>query len=604
MKHHYIKNRIRNYISKVAAVGLAVTLACMPVSVMADGLNSGYTTSTYISNANINKYIDNAINTDLLKNNVRISGTDIDVDGDASDWKYIKERQSYSDKVSSWKVAIASDYSVLYICYQGMTSSQWDYNYAGAGMLFTISYANDALNNNYNNGIQFTAWENVAVAKDAWYRDIQGAGAATVNEAHQSTPGPYVLEGKIPMDFFADSDFTIIFAGTTVAMSDVEVLGGEDVKEEETTPVYEGITIDGDYKDWDAVTKYDAECPNEAHKDCISQTAMVFDGDYVYIYVKDGDDGSAYGAGTHSNGRYSIKTDLGNELVFQLTQDGNISGINSAECIHVGKQWEIAIPKTELPAYNRSLSFGLYLSEPFVSDVANLDGLGGNDKDNTDKGNTNFDIEYDGVYGDWEYYPHTTIEYATAGTQQDRVDAQGALYCSGSTLYGHVVTTMPQHLEEAGGEFMNAVTIKFNDNYSQVFYPRMESVDSAGNINWNTPKGGLEAGTYEFYLFSTDAWHNSDNINNANDMDKWYGKITITIREGRDECEFYLDLEKVAAKLGCDVSDFKQIDAQFGRLGQQWITTAGASSGAWLGLVLCIGVTVGVLIHKGRKSEL
>lgn len=34
-----------------------------------------------------------------------------------------------------------------------------------------------------------------------------------------------------------------------------------------------------------------------------------------------------------------------------------------------------------------------------------------------------------------------------------------------------------------------------------VFYPRVESVDGNGNINWNTPKGGLSEGTYEFYLF-------------------------------------------------------------------------------------------------------
>lgn len=60
--------------------------------------------------------------------------------------------------------------------------------------------------------------------------------------------------------------------------------------------------------------------------------------------------------------------------------------------------------------------------------------------------------------------------------------------------------------------------------------------------------------------------------------------MIINIGNTKDECEFYLDLEKVADKLGCDASDFKQIDAQFGRLGQQWITTAGASSGAWLGL--------------------
>ena len=47
---------------------------------------------------------------------------------------------------------------------------------------------------------------------------------------------------------------------------------------------------------------------------------------------------------------------------------------------------------------------------------------------------------------------------------------------------------MQAHLTEAGGELTQAITIKFNDNWSQVFYPRMETVDSDGNINWNSQK--------------------------------------------------------------------------------------------------------------------
>ena len=570
-----------NYKKMVIAAGMAAIIACMPVTAMA-GTNIQTSANIFaetniqnstsilagmniLSDTNIMTGVLNSINTEILKNNAKVSGTDIVVDADATDWKNIKERKSASDKVSSWKAAIASDYSALYLYYEGMTSTEWDYNYAGGSddVLFKINYA-DGTQGQKNNIIKFVAWENMAVAKDGNYGDIANASAATVNEAHGNTAGPYMIEASIPMDFFASSDFTITFAGTSVALSDIEVLEGVDTGEEEPDPVYNGITIDGSFKDWDAVTKYDAGCPNEEHKYCIEKTAMVFDGDYVYIYIKDGN-------------------------------AGGISGVENAECIHVGKQWEIAIPKADLPAYNNTLSFGLYLTDPFVTDVYNLDGSTGKD--------TNIDIAYDGLYGDWNNYPHTTIEYATAGTQQDRTDAKGALYCVGSTLYGHVVTTMPEHLAEAGGEFMNAVTILFNNNWSQVFYPRMETVAEDGSINWNTPKGGMADGTYEFYLFSTDAWHNSPSIYDANDMDKWYGKMIVTIKDGKDECEFYLNLEKVAEKLNCDASDFKRIDAQFGRLGQQWITTAGASSGAWLGLILCVGVTAGVLVRQKKKSD-
>lgn len=174
---------------------------------------------------------------------------------------------------------------------------------------------------------------------------------------------------------------------------------------------------------------------------------MVFDGDYVYIYLKDGATGSAYGAGTHSNGRYSIKTDLGRELVFQLTQDGQVNGIDGVLCQHVGRQWEIAVPKDKLPIYNKTISFGLYLSEPFVKDVANLKDDGSNDSSDG-----NYDIAYDGLYGDWNKYPHTTIQYATPGTHEHVADASAAIYCDGTQLFGHVETPMQAHLTEAGGE--------------------------------------------------------------------------------------------------------------------------------------------------------
>ena len=657
----------RNYKRMALSAGMALVLASMPVTAMAGTLRNGHpkiynisttsansttsaistastisTTSIISTTSNIStaaansSLINTKVDVSAFDGNTKVNGSKITIDGKTSDWKDIKERESKTDKIDSWKVAIASDYSELYICYEGTASTQWDYNFMGANdemVRVHMDYPDGTQNEKSN--ISFTAWDGYKV-KNGWNGDISGSDIAVVNEAHLNTPAPYVVEAVIPMEFFADSDFTLTFAGTTVDIRDVEVLRGDvqkedtkedskedkkddtndetkkddtkdETKEDDKEAVYKGITIDGRFSDWDAVTKYDAGCPNPGHKECIEKTAMVFDGDYVYIYIKDGETSSAYGAGSHSNGMYTIKSDMGNEMVFQLTQDGDINVRDKAEYKHFGKQWEIAIPKSELPTYNNTISFGLYLTEPFIENVSNLDESKGVE--------ISTDITYDGLkglYGDWDRYPHTTIEYATAGTHYQIVDSKGALYCDGgSTLLGHVVTTMPNHVDkekDAGGEFMSAVTIKFNNNEKQVFSPRLVSVDEAGNINWNTPNGGYEDGTYEFYIFSThDAWNNAGNIYEESinrENSEWYGKMTITVKNGvQDECEFYLDLEKVAKKFGCDASDFKRIDAQFGRLGQQWITTAGASSGAWLGLILCVGVTAGVLLYQKKKGN-
>lgn len=82
----------------------------------------------------------------------------------------------------------------------------------------------------------------------------------TVNEAHQNTAGPYTVEASIPMNFFTEGNFKITFAGVTVDLADIEVLDGSVIKEDTTEAVYEGITIDGSFKDWDAVARYNAAC--------------------------------------------------------------------------------------------------------------------------------------------------------------------------------------------------------------------------------------------------------------------------------------------------------------------------------------------------------
>jgi uncharacterized protein (TIGR04145 family) len=66
--------------------------------------------------------------------------------------------------------------------------------------------------------------------------------------------------------------------------------------------------------------------------------------------------------------------------------------------------------------------------------------------------------------------------------------------------------------------------------------------------------------------------------------------------------EFELDLTKVAALSGGDSNDLQQIDVQFSRFGQQWLSTAGASSGPWLGVILCLTVVGCVWAYRSRKT--
>lgn len=530
----------------------------------------------------------------------------IEVDGELPDWENVASRASNASNVDSWKAAFSPDGNTLYLSYTGTASTEWDYSFASNDNKFEFVYPDGAAGE--NSGVSVNAWNGGAVVKNAYWGDVPGAEAAVKNHAHGNNPGPYAVELSIPASFLHNGEFTLTFGGCSVASADIEQMDGNSIVVE-VPPVYNGIAIDGDYSDWKAVSKTDVSCPNSAHTGCLSEVAAVYDGDWFYIYIKDGKGSNASGAGTHSNGKFAITSDLGYETDIQLSTSPAVNGVDGAQVAYVGNQWEIAIPKGQLPKYRESLSFGLYLGEPFLTGIVNLQPDSENNLEHLFDG-----IVYDGQYEDWEDYGHSTIEYATAGSQESQVDAKGALYSSDGRLYGHVVTDMPQHLQEAGGEFTSAVTIAFNQSaqslgngsYDQnmAFYPRYVAVDAGGGINWDPQLSGLAEGTYEYYIASRDAWHTSTNINNLNEMDQLYGKMIMTVgKDGKDEMEFYLELPMVAKKLGVDETDLKEISAQFGRIGQQWIFTAGTSTGPVAGVLVCIASVGAALWNQKRKKE-
>lgn len=503
----------------------------------------------------------------------------ITLDGSIKDWVNVPSQDSNDSIVSSWKIARDTSGN-LYICFEGTSTTEWDRKYE---------------------------WEQITINQGTssyWNQVNNIADKAYVNEAHGNTAGPFSGEFMIPASVFTGGDFTVTFAGKTISSSDISILDGTDVTPSAPS-TYEGIVIDGKFDDWNAVKKEDAKCPNSQHPYCLESTAMVFDGDYVYIYIKDGSAGDASGAGTHSNGKWAITTDLGRQLLFTLNPDGTVSTpAEGVECIHVGSQWEISVPASQLPNYKNSINWGLYGVDedsyaPFVTGVTNLNGSSGTAGDKAE-------IEIDGQYGDWDNYPSGYYEYTTNGNQTEIIDSQTSITSVGKTLYQYVTTKFPEHLNEAGGEMTQAITIRLNQNDNYRFYPRVIAVDDQGTINWDPQRSGLAPGTYRFELVDTQGWHGCKTMD---DLDAWekdgnnahYGTMYVTVGEdGTDSCEYSLDLEKVAKKFGLKAEDINLVESNFGRLGKQWISTAGASSGPLLGVGLSVGA-VGAIWFARKK---
>lgn len=448
-----------------------------------------------------------------------------------------------------------------------------------------------------------------------------GGSYASVNNGNGNTVGPQYVECMIPASMMNADTFT--FGGSSVSVADIPAYVAP--TPEDDPGKYTGITIDGTFKDWKYVTKTDVKNPNPDQPNALSQVAMVFDGD-VYIYIKEGQGGSAAGAGTHANGKYSITSDLGRENVFQLNQDGTVSGIAGAEAKHVGSEWEIRIPRESLNYYSESLSFGLYQSEPFVKDVTDLQGKPSNT--GTFQG-----ITYDGNYDDWNSYPVTTISYATAGTQDKNEDASAALYANGSTLYMYAETTMQAHIDEQrqqGTAFTKAITIDLTGSASSTqdidvngendLSPRIIAVDENGNIDWNPNLANQPDGTTrEYAIVETHGTYDTNsmtNIDNAafQEMGGVLGHVMITVNGDKCQAEYKIDLENVAkmhnyyrsqhGKAADDSPDnYQFISARFGRLGDQIVTTTGASTGPWLGLGLSGIAVAGGLLANSRRTK-
>ena len=547
-----------------------------------------------------------ALGTVLPAQTVKAAG--ITVDGDPSDWSGIAMQSSDNSNIAKW--AVAQDDSYVYFYVQENGGNEWGQPISDTNM--TISYGDGS-----SGGIRFAY--NIGSIKDGYYGDISG-------EIHAFAPSDerdkYEVEFAVPQSFFSDSSYTISYCGASVSSSDIKDFSGGNKEETETetqeteapaetetqeteapaetetqeteapaeteTPgsgdngnAYNGITIDGNFSDW----KYIARTP--VNNGAVVEAAMIFDGDWVYIYIKDEGNGCATWSGAYSNGNFTILTDTGRNTVFKLGTN-YIGGVDGAEVIYSNNQYEIAIPASAVKQYNSTISFGYYMAdEMIIKNVANLQGGGGS-----------FDgITYDGLYGDWDHYPHQLIQYATPGTHiVDDGLSEGALYTTGTTLYGHV-----KYIRQNSNIVFQPFTLRFNQDSSKEFNFRLISKDANGKYT-AANISNLAQGTYEFYLGDMNGWQ-PEAYEGTGEEYPVYGFIYVTIGSYYQEMEFAVNLEKVAEKLGLDVNELQVIQAQYINIGTEWVTSAGTSTGPVAGIVLSCGAVVCVLADRKRKKR-
>lgn len=364
---------------------------------------------------------------------------------------------------------------------------------------------------------------------------------------------------------------------------------------------YNGITIDGQFADWDSVVKYNFL---ESDNSKVNYAAMVWDGDWIYIYMDEVQQNSATWSGPHTNGSFVIKTDTGKDLVINLTDNGKNGNKVKVSNKFTGKtltsenggvkvafndqyaEWgaptltEIAIPTSVLPDYKKTISFGFYQGDLIIKNVANLHPVQSEDPHEHDD-NDGSKIKIDGKYTDWKNYPHTLIEYDTDGAHHNFADAEGGIYQKSSkTVYVHAYTNDFQEgpPDYYGGNQFLEITLKFGGKYTKMVACL---VDSNGNINWNSSENDkhYKEGTYKFALFEQSGSHATKNMNNIAPGDTFYGYQYLTVRPYVDETEFSIDTEALAKHLGLTLTQAAELKVYFHRVGKEPLVASGISTG-------------------------
>ena len=269
-------------------------------------------------------------------------------------------------------------------------------------------------------------------------------------------------------------------------------------------------------------------------------------------------------------------------------------------------EYEIAVPVSSLQGFNdkiTSLNFGImtdttpiYITQGCVNQSPSID------TDDTTTG-TLKKISYDYDFSDWEGYQKTSIGYNT------KADASGALYSDGDILFGYV-----DYYGAYYRDAFNFITLSVNgQNSRNTMYFTLRGVDANGNVQQWKDATNLGPGDYEFYLFDTAYVGSASNIN-----DPWtytYGRAYIHVdKTGRAQMEYYIDIptlvevvNKAPEQWGAydwnlKQSDMKTFHVNYVRIGPQWISCGGTSTGPILGILLCLAVVVIAQVYRKKRT--
>ncbi|MCR4689716.1 MAG: hypothetical protein K5745_09250 [Saccharofermentans sp.] len=527
------------------------------------------------------------------------------VDGDLSDWDGVT-RHTGDGSLTSW--AVIKDDTGYYFLIQPAAYQEY------SGQSISIDYGDGT-----SSGLVF----NVAggqVMDSSWASVPGGSSSGMV-----TIDGTNYEEFFVPASYFTSDSFSLV-SGETVASSDISTAGdtSSDIEDPEdpqepATGVYDGIVVDGSFDDWDSVVKTDA---TNASGGLVNGVGMVWDGDYIYLYIDESQSNSASWSGVNNNGNFVIRTDTDHVMIVNFennngqpnvvsvtvtstgvkltSENGGVQTASNSDYSVYGKPTltEIAIPTSALPDYKETISFGYYLSdETIISDVANLNPVEGHYREENDGS----DIVIDGQYEDWKNYPVTTIEYATAGTNNNWADSEAGIYTKdGLTyVYAEAHNFTQAYTNHYGGEEFLEITVTIAGKTTKM---HAVLIGDDGSLDWDAYNYHFDNGTYHFALFEQSGNHKTKDLDNIDPKDYYYGDMYVTVGGYTDKTEFVFDPQAIADYLGVSLQESDKVDIMLHRCGDEHLQTSGVSTGPVFAVLLA-GVACGSFYLHNRKRK-
>ncbi len=379
-----------------------------------------------------------------------------------------------------------------------------------------------------------------------------------------------------------------------------------DFNYDELKGTYSGINIDGDFSDWSAVA---GQTTNFSNADLDAK--IVWDGDTIYGYI------AIYGADATdaliTGQSYYLQTDGGAQREFSFNKTSSstsyysgrvsISGISGAQVATDSETkssgwwifgsktyyfyYEFSFPASVIGSSAESVRMGIKSDSYNMAITDYTANLAPEDDDDNGDISAADGIDIDGVFDDWSNFPYTYLYFCDENhtncpngynDYSHNGKTSGAAYIKDDKIVAHIKSVSKLEGNMVLTPYLTNIKIKVNDSYEITLVTTQKSSN----------------GSYRTMLV-----HEDGSSTPLGEMVIYDNGKTLY------EYEYYIDIEKLAARLNLGPTELRTIEIYYPYIGYQSVKVAGTSTAPYVGIAICfavVGLTWFIRYMKDKRT--